>query len=977
MIAINTLCFGTFARILQQALQKPNSNQAVAQLLLDLITENAVNADIASYFIKPKKVSALFRYKENLHEDIVALSSDNRVINAITKSIKLRVVPCLITNQIADLVENLNKLIELDASIAQTKKCEFLTLASGGSLEDFLSETFLYAVNRQNIAASNKKNFESFPNKSQLTDGIKIQKGGLLDFPYSQRADDVPADNTECYIHEQDKRVVGGEHSSQTIDPKYESVNEFDSLIRSLDSPVNSKLLSKVIVDDKDENFVDFVTACFANYKNALVILHGEGGVGKTYQMLNCWYILQHETKYQPIFIPAKVLPVIGEHKNPILEYLCIQTDRIQDVTLSAYTNLCNKISSCGKEIVIVIDGINEYLVNTSTENGNFLLKEIELLQHSLKSTTRFILSSRSKDGIDVFDNVCAAEVSKLNKGQVSDYLSSLSLDVPTNIDLLKILELPLMLKLFVDITLAPMQIELMTITTASQLIERHIEWQLKKYKGDGLALAQYSLKVFLPLFTKYISGNLNDSNISGAAFKTVCNTISEGYFPILMRNVPDLDFVTRLKKRCDSPLTAYSNIVNNFLIKQALYLTKDNSGRLYWQHELFRDWFWAYGIAQQAILSKDAVIKDLWVITDALSGDKDQEDSTAADILPIAIFAYDFLKENNDINTDYEYLKLLSSISKAAYYIGDNRINKQFSELVMHGVDGYLETNLPTTGIADMLHFSSYLYLNTLDYSSLSNNEIEDELHFVKTHLEKSLSIITSESLICDNVEQRQLIQSKAYGNLGAYYLKLYSLSGSKNNDYLDLAYKHHKQAFELRVSVYEHNNAADDIYHLMGNGYNMLATDNFYYKNYKEAYMYHKKAIEFRSHPTVRNYRLIQSCSRGLGTLLKLYDSDSNMLEFIIKESLELLRLPISTVSRKRTLIQHKEEFTAHVKRCILLLKIIEDRLEVLKSEIGRSLYQIIIEYENLYKSHMYDDQELTNLIYVIKKKEDNQYE
>lgn len=169
MAVIDTLCFGTFARILQQALQKPNSNQDVTQLLHDLITEGSADTDIAGCYIKPKKVTALFNFKENLHEDIVALTSNQSVIDKMPERIMQSVIPCLIDNQTTDLIENLRELIGYDPSISRAKKDEFIKLAkkvdtkNKNSTKEFLSAVFLYAVNRPNIE------------KIQKTDGQQMR----------------------------------------------------------------------------------------------------------------------------------------------------------------------------------------------------------------------------------------------------------------------------------------------------------------------------------------------------------------------------------------------------------------------------------------------------------------------------------------------------------------------------------------------------------------------------------------------------------------------------------------------------------------------------------------------------------------------------------------------------------------------------------------------------------------------------------
>ena len=52
---MSRLCFGTYAKILQSTMQEPNDNQAIADLLLGLMTDNEQ--------VLPKVVSRLFNFK--------------------------------------------------------------------------------------------------------------------------------------------------------------------------------------------------------------------------------------------------------------------------------------------------------------------------------------------------------------------------------------------------------------------------------------------------------------------------------------------------------------------------------------------------------------------------------------------------------------------------------------------------------------------------------------------------------------------------------------------------------------------------------------------------------------------------------------------------------------------------------------------------------------------------------------------------
>jgi hypothetical protein len=148
-MTMNRLCFGTFAKTIQKALQKPNSNQAVAELLLGLIAVADSNEPLT---LLPKKVSALFNFKEDVQEEISSLASTPKIITAMPRRFMAKVIPCLKHDQIEDLKENLRKLINADTSIAQAKRAELLSHIDDGKndLSEYLSTVFLYSLNKTN-----------------------------------------------------------------------------------------------------------------------------------------------------------------------------------------------------------------------------------------------------------------------------------------------------------------------------------------------------------------------------------------------------------------------------------------------------------------------------------------------------------------------------------------------------------------------------------------------------------------------------------------------------------------------------------------------------------------------------------------------------------------------------------------------------------------------------------------------------------
>lgn len=155
------LCFGTYAKALQKALQQPSTNQAVAELLLELITKNANPNDIgADFSIKPKMVSEWFSLQRDINKEIVALASSLQVIASAQRGFSDRVVVCLVPNLILDLISELCELVQGDNTISSEQKDALLLNAHKDTLSDFLSATFLYALHKSNKLLPNAANAE-------------------------------------------------------------------------------------------------------------------------------------------------------------------------------------------------------------------------------------------------------------------------------------------------------------------------------------------------------------------------------------------------------------------------------------------------------------------------------------------------------------------------------------------------------------------------------------------------------------------------------------------------------------------------------------------------------------------------------------------------------------------------------------------------------------------------------------------------
>lgn len=213
---MDNLCFGTFAKTMQSALQKPNSNQAVAELLLGLIV--ALDSK-KLYTMLPKKVSALFNFKEDVQEDIVSLASTSKIIDAMPKSFSNQVINYLVPNQVDDLIENIRKLIINDRSISPIKRDELLLTAKKENLPTFLSDVFLYALNRTNKQAETKDTDVEF--------GVELTPS----IPALLNVDDIDIDIDDFFSHVPAKEFINREKPRQLF---YDALNDDEPLKKNV-----------------------------------------------------------------------------------------------------------------------------------------------------------------------------------------------------------------------------------------------------------------------------------------------------------------------------------------------------------------------------------------------------------------------------------------------------------------------------------------------------------------------------------------------------------------------------------------------------------------------------------------------------------------------------------------------------------------------------------------------------------------------
>lgn len=192
---MTNLCFGTYARILQDAMQEPNNNQAITEVLLGLITdhEQVVDKNGSPINIIPKMVSNLFNFKQDVPKAIVSGSTLPTVTQEAYTYFDKNIVLFLNPHKRDDLLHNMVQLISQDVTIPKDKKEALLANATSDMICEFLADTFLYAINKPNKESTNKSKAKTSADLTQVLKEIEILETQLSSFPRPKMVE-IPAE---------------------------------------------------------------------------------------------------------------------------------------------------------------------------------------------------------------------------------------------------------------------------------------------------------------------------------------------------------------------------------------------------------------------------------------------------------------------------------------------------------------------------------------------------------------------------------------------------------------------------------------------------------------------------------------------------------------------------------------------------------------------------------------------------------------
>lgn len=165
MWAMNELNMSSFIQIMQPGFMSHDKQESAGVFLLSAINDqeyvglNGYRTDNLS----SKKISRIVSRADHVPDGIKQASQLQNVMDDTVKYFREKVITDLNPHLIDDTIENVVKLINIDATISDRKKEALIAYHTAGDDARFLAEVFLYAVNRNNKKVDETVEYEDAP----------------------------------------------------------------------------------------------------------------------------------------------------------------------------------------------------------------------------------------------------------------------------------------------------------------------------------------------------------------------------------------------------------------------------------------------------------------------------------------------------------------------------------------------------------------------------------------------------------------------------------------------------------------------------------------------------------------------------------------------------------------------------------------------------------------------------------------------
>jgi tetratricopeptide (TPR) repeat protein len=643
---------------------------------------------------------------------------------------------------------------------------------------------------------------------------------------------------------------------------------------------------------------------------NSVILLCGEGGIGKSYLLFDLCEKLLSDERFIPLYVPMK--DVLRTEDSPILQYVYdryfaeLHWERDPNPLKSSVRDFLN---SGAARLVFVLDGVNEYTINATERENIVLSEEIRWIQGNRNALA--LVSSRGRKG---YEDAVVVRVKPLDEERVRAFLkehdntSAIDLNA-ANENLIRLLQLPLLLSLFAKTYSSKMsgigEADIQSVTKHSDILRLCVEYH--KYSLSRTSSVNYALDVLLPLVSMRTNTqmNIDEKELVETAYAELKRTLSDDFKRLWLKR--DIYKRNEIAKFGDDEYALFESLIGGTILDNAVFLT-ENEEKVSWQHELLMDWFVARGIVLNLAYDRAESEREV----ERLLLDVNKSDTKGDGLLPVALFLYEMLEDAPESNS-FIYLRLLSTISRSYHYSRDNENINKFAALVIDKIERGDGSDSKEWQRARLINDNAYMML------SVPESEMREDYSYDRCSelLRNALSVM--ESAIAENDDETEKIRmgiSHIYGNLGAYHLRKMETTGDVSHVHQAIAY--HEKGLETRSKLFEAFPGNDNDRHL-GSSYNSLASDYYKLGDYGRSVEYHRKAIACRERVEEQDIRRVESYTRCISTMNKAKSVS------YLGEIIELLR---KTLNYTGCLIRNKVELRNLKNGCAETIAFINER-------------------------------------------------
>ena len=156
---------------MQDGLVEHNKQEVAGRFILESIALQ--DAACVMTNLDAKKISRLVSRKDPVPDDIKQASLKSAIVLGVKKYFRDEVVSDLNPYTQDDTLQKIMNVIDQDVQIADKLKDKFKNIYCSDDVAEFLSETFLYCLQRNNKVVDKKVDYQDAPLLAELTQGGK------------------------------------------------------------------------------------------------------------------------------------------------------------------------------------------------------------------------------------------------------------------------------------------------------------------------------------------------------------------------------------------------------------------------------------------------------------------------------------------------------------------------------------------------------------------------------------------------------------------------------------------------------------------------------------------------------------------------------------------------------------------------------------------------------------------------------------